>query len=61
MFVVTKIDEYICRNGIKIQYWTNGKGFDIVVMQNGFVKSTTYTEDQQQAREIYQDCCKQFD
>lgn len=45
MNIVTKIAEHICNKNVKVQLWKYKDGYDIIVMNNGKVKTTRATND----------------
>lgn len=45
MNIVAKIAEHICNKNVKVQLWKYKDGYDIIVMNNGKVKTTRATND----------------
>ena len=53
MWLVTMIDEHICCNGVKVQKWQSIDGWDIVIMKDGVVQSTTLASNITQANALF--------
>ena len=61
MSIVKKIDEYICKSGIKIQKWKSEKGYDIAVIDNGIIMSTYFTPNPDNARSMFEKRIAEFE
>lgn len=59
--MVKKIDEYICRSGIKIQKWKSEIGYDIAVVSNGIIISTYFTENRDSAISMFKQRIEEFE
>ncbi len=61
MSIVKKIDEHLCKNGIKIQKWKSETGYDIVVIDKGIIISTYFTPNPDNAHLMFEKRITEFE